>query len=380
MPSKRRSPRSLRFPIACSLALALGIAAPAVSAQTGADAAVRRELVEQAQRARAANDHTRALDLATRASSLQMSPSLRMFIAEEQAALGQFADALNNAELCGREAERDTGSRTHEAVMNACRQLAVTVRPRVARVTVQIPPPSPAGVHVTLAGHELNSALFGVPYIVNPGVVVVEATAEGMRPVRREVTVAAGASLDVPLAFERVPSQVVAQPTNTVALVPVTPPTQVVASAAPPVAVSTAPAASPSPTQTTASVAPVPPTHSDAPAATGPGAGPWVLVGSGVVVAALSGVFYALRERSILDLERTCGGPMGLLCPVDSQHFLGEAQRWTTLSGIALGVGGAAVASGLLWFALAPRSHRDRARLDIAPTSGGAMVGFSGRF
>ncbi|MEI8259235.1 MAG: hypothetical protein WCJ30_26505, partial [Deltaproteobacteria bacterium] len=301
-------------------------------AQTGADAAVRRELLDQAQRARAANDHPRALDLATRAASLQMTPSLRMFVAEEQAALGQFADALNNAELCTREAERDTGSRTHEAVMNACRQLAQTVRPRVARVTVQIAQPVPPGTRVTLAGHDLNSALYGVPYIVNPGVLVVEATADGMRAVRREVTVASGASLDVALAFERAQGAAIVQPANT---------TQVtVASAAPPpqnvVAVNTV--ASPAPSSPEPSghlaVASSPPHRSDVPATSGPGAGPWVVVGSGVAVMAISAVFYVLRERSILELERTCDG---LVCPEESSHFLGDAQRWTATSGIALG-------------------------------------------
>ncbi len=349
--------RRVHLSVGVSLALALGAATPSAFAQTGADAAMRRELVEQAQRARSANDHTRALDLAVRASSLQMTPSLRMFIAEEQASLNLFADALNNAEMCSREAERDAASPTHTAVMNACRQLAQTVRPRVARVSVQIPPPAPAGLRVTIAGHDLNSALYGVPYMVNPGAIVVEATADGMRPVHREVTVAAGASLDVALAFEQGPGA--AQPVS---------------------AASTGPSGSP-PQIISARLAP--PTHDSTPPPSGPGAGPWVFVGGGVVVMALSGVFYLLRIQTVTELERTCFGPGNLLCPPESAHFIESAQRWTTLSGIALGVGAAATASGLLWFALAPRANgtrREHARIDIVPMPGGAMAGLSGSF
>ena len=47
------------------------------------DAAVRREVISQAQQASASGDHARSADLATRAFQMQHSTSLRMFIAQE---------------------------------------------------------------------------------------------------------------------------------------------------------------------------------------------------------------------------------------------------------------------------------------------------------
>ena len=59
-----------------SVALAVTLATGAAWAQSPADIAARRELLQQAQAARDANDHTRALDLASRAGAIQMTPSV----------------------------------------------------------------------------------------------------------------------------------------------------------------------------------------------------------------------------------------------------------------------------------------------------------------
>jgi len=95
-------------------------------------AASRSELIEEAREARIAGDHARALDLGLRAGQLSMSTALRRFIAEEQTALGTLGAALDSAELCVREAERDP-SPTSPVHAAACEALAVRLRPRVAR-------------------------------------------------------------------------------------------------------------------------------------------------------------------------------------------------------------------------------------------------------
>lgn len=95
-------------------------------------AASRAELINEAREARIAGDHARALDLGLRAGQLAMSTALRRFIAEEQTALGILGAALDSAELCVREAERDP-SPTSAIHASACEALAGRLRPRVAR-------------------------------------------------------------------------------------------------------------------------------------------------------------------------------------------------------------------------------------------------------
>src|SRR5215470_10337035 len=94
------------------------------SAQDAASLATRRVLIERAQAARTGNDHAAALDLAQRAAQIAMTPSLRLFIAQEQNALGRLAEAFGNADLCMREAERDESVRNRGVVAATCRALA----------------------------------------------------------------------------------------------------------------------------------------------------------------------------------------------------------------------------------------------------------------
>src|SRR5690349_3172205 len=106
MPSTapRRGRHRRRAATAAAAACAAFLWAGSAGAQNAAAIAARRSLIEQAQQARRAGDHVRALDLAERATQISMSPSLRLFIAQEQTALGRLADAFGNADLCGREA------------------------------------------------------------------------------------------------------------------------------------------------------------------------------------------------------------------------------------------------------------------------------------
>ncbi len=57
---------------------------PAIAfAQAGADAIVRRDLLEQAERARRAGDHAAAIDRALRAMAIHATPSVHYFLARE---------------------------------------------------------------------------------------------------------------------------------------------------------------------------------------------------------------------------------------------------------------------------------------------------------
>ena len=85
-----------RWWIGWTLALVASTCAGAAFAQSDADMAARRLLLEQAQQARTGGDHTRALDLASRAGRISMTASVRRFIAEEENSLGRYASALGS--------------------------------------------------------------------------------------------------------------------------------------------------------------------------------------------------------------------------------------------------------------------------------------------
>ena len=85
--------RALR---AMTFAVSLAWASVA-TAQTSPTEIARRDLLDQAEAARAAGDHARALDLATRASQLRVTPSLRLLLAQEHQALGHVLEALDQS-------------------------------------------------------------------------------------------------------------------------------------------------------------------------------------------------------------------------------------------------------------------------------------------
>ncbi len=159
-----------------------------VQAQTGSEIATRHELLDQAMSAREQNDHARALDLAERAGQIRMTASLRYFIAEEQASLSLVTDALATAETCVREVGREQVSRNRNAVEANCRRLADQLRARTGFVIISFPN-VPTHATVTIAGHPVATHLWGVPYVVGAGRVIVEARAEGHAAYHEEILV-----------------------------------------------------------------------------------------------------------------------------------------------------------------------------------------------
>ncbi|MFO0619186.1 MAG: hypothetical protein U0414_41740 [Polyangiaceae bacterium] len=185
------------------LALALGALLPTrafADSLSATEVAARRGLIEEAQQASAAGDHARALDLANRAGNLAMSVSLRRFIAEEQLALGKPADALGSAEVCAKDA-RAARADDHVA---ACERIIELAKPEVGYVVVSAPP-GVQGARVRVNEHDLPDALIGQRYVVDPGDVVVDATADEAKPFRVVVKVARGAAVDVPIVFVATP-------------------------------------------------------------------------------------------------------------------------------------------------------------------------------
>jgi hypothetical protein len=202
--------------LASMLVFGAVVASSAASfAQSSADIAARRELLEQAQRAADSGNHARALELARRAAGISMTPSVRMFIAEQETALGQFAAAFGDADTCQRDAERDNAMQNRAVVIRHCRELAQASRARVGHVVVHVPTPVVAGTVVRVAGEIVNQNLWDVGAVVTPGVVPVRVEAPGFVTFERSVTVSPGSDATVDVTLTASPAQ--SSPSGTVA-------------------------------------------------------------------------------------------------------------------------------------------------------------------
>lgn len=328
--------------------LAAALVSPAralAQADPAAMASARAELIQQAQAARATSDHPRALQLAERAGQLQMSVSLRRFIAEEQAELGQYGPAAASADACLRECARDTAAvrAEHEA---PCQAIATRMQPRVGRVVVRVNRPE-AGMRVAVADADVPPAQWGTAYPVTPGLVAVTSTAPDRLPFRREVDVAAGAQVVVTVVLAE------GMPSGSLGDIPGV----------------TDGAAAPTPTPA--------PARRD-PRATGRvGAGPFVLLGLGALTLTGAGIFLVLRGSAINDRDAMCDSTG---CPDTARDAHDRAVTWNTLANVSFGVGGALAAAGLIWFIVSPRSSDPppRTALQVVPLRDGAMVGVQG--
>lgn len=201
------TPRSLApraSTLATAAALALSLATRAVSAQESPSEVARRSLIEQAERAATAGDHAAALDFARRAGEIRMTPSVRLFIAEESRTASRPLDAYVHANACVRAAEADASLHNREVILARCREVAVAVQARVARVVVRITD-APSGLRLRIGDAELPGAASGVSFPVAPGTVTVTASAEGFERFEREVTVEAGAEGVVEVTLRRAP-------------------------------------------------------------------------------------------------------------------------------------------------------------------------------
>jgi hypothetical protein len=339
------------------IASILLLLAPAVAAQSSAEMAARRLLLERAEAARDAGRHAEALELAARAGQIHMTLSVRLFIAEEQERIGQLAAAFGSADLCLREADSDVAARHREAVRERCRVLHVGLRARVGQVIVQVPTTPLPDLRVTVAGDPLNPAHFGAPMIVSPGDVPVTATAAGRTPWQASVRVEAGGSQTV-----RVELAPIEPPPPPVVTVAPTPPPRVVATApSPPPAV--APPRSPVGSNTQRTLA-------------------WAAAG-GAAAFVIGGVVASAVQTGatdyLLDANNNCRGTRDVLVGecLDRANTEGAAQA---VSIVGYTVGAALAVTSVVLFVTAPAGERRRAASSascgVGPGSAGVSCAF----
>lgn len=199
------------FRIATSVALvasACWFTPRTVRAQTldATQAAVRRTMIDDAQRAQSAGQFAQCAELASRALSMQDTGSLRRLVAECQLSSGSVVEALGNAELCLSVLRRDERAPGREQHLAACDQVARSARARTTRLTVRVPSPEPAGLEITVAGRVLPRVQWNIATIAPTGALEIVATATGRAAFRRTLTASSEAPAEVQVVFEEAPA------------------------------------------------------------------------------------------------------------------------------------------------------------------------------
>lgn len=326
--------RSRRAALAIVVYAATGLAAPSAHAQDAAQESARRALIVEAEAASDRGDHVRALELATRAGALRMTPSLRLLIAQEHEALGAVLDALDGAERCAREAEVDPALRQRDALLEECR--ALITRTRAATATLRVSP-ARAEVEITVGDRLLAAALRDLDLPQMPGACAVRARSEGRVYFEQTVTLRAG---------ERTVVEVPAPPPPP----PPPPPPSPPPSPPPPVARAVASTRSP---------------------------GPWLLVGAGAAGMIAGGVLWWRRDVAVGDCAIS---DAALLCPSAESVARAEgAAALGVLSQVTAAVGAASVVAGVLW-RLTERPSVTSPRARVWPCVDERRVGLCGVF
>jgi hypothetical protein len=364
-----------------AFATALLVASASASAQTTDPTllASRRALIDRATAARTAGRHQEALDLAQRAAQIQMTPSLRLFLMQEQTLVGQLAEAYSSAIACQSEAARDTAA-SAQTIARLCTESVNSLQSRVGRVVVTLAP-TVEGARVFVGNRELHAVLLGQDYVVTPGEVSVRAEAPGHRAVSRTVSVAAGASVSVSLPLEREahpeptpvrPPDPQSQPANTVVVAPdnaAAASTTAQTITPPPSGRASEPPSSPI---VAAGVSPT----TDRPRTVNLGAVAMMATGGAIAVG--GAVTLGLGAGATTEYDQLCTPR----CTQDNVT-MGRAayDRANTMFGIGIAgvaIGGAAAVGGLLWMLVARPSAAPPRVAFVAPTAGGMVIGIGG--
>jgi len=327
---------------AAVLALSVALFPLVASAQTNAEIeATWRLLVGQAQAAQASGDHARALDIGLRAVSIHASPSLYRFVAQEQSHLGLVVPALTSAQRCVDALAADRSAPERAATLATCTALVRDLQGRVGHLVIEVPATAPEGLTVTVAGSVLPPALYGMPYLVTPGNVTIDATAPGRSPLHRSVAVTAAGTvpvrIELPTATRAAPAAPARQaPAAAVAVRPLVPP----------------PVAPPSGSLHRSMA--------------------WATAIGGAAGLAVGGVLAGVREGAVSSFNSAgCIEDHGVATPTGncpSDQSTANSLAPAVIASFA--VGGALVAASVVLWVTAPSRGREHAALACAPSLG----------
>lgn len=103
---------------------------------------------------------------------------------------------------------------------------------------------------------------------------------------------------------------------------------------------------------------------------------PWVFGGIGLVALATGGAMYAFRAGTIHDMDQACG-PDRDRCPRNVEDIEARGKTYTTIGNVLLGVGAAAITTGVVLYIVKPHPKRDSAFTTVHVAGGPSAVGLN---
>ena len=335
---------------ACVLAstpVLVGHVSPVQAEEKALNTQQARALFQEALALVAAGDYPNALGKLERVASFKRTPQVVFYIAVCHEKMGKLVMALGEYRIAYADAEAAGAS----DVVSEAKDAITALEPRIPTLALTKGEGSQAAV-IRVDGKELGDAILAEPMPFDPGTRVIEASASGYKPYRREVRLEEGKKTSITVTLEPVSAAV-----------------------APPVTDGRPAEDKPDPTVGTSDVE----SASSSTLA-------WVSMGVGVVSLAASGFFYQRRSKAISDLDDVCGTDKDR-CPASAQSTYDAGKRDTMIGNVALGVGVVGVVTGLILFASDGSSGEEPAQpkaasVRVTPSSQGAWAGMSldGRF
>jgi len=319
-----------------------------------AHASRRRLLLEEARRYSRSGNREQAVATLLEAARTAggMNPSLRLLIATEYAGLRWWRETWDNSRLCvleTREAAADLADRVY--LLRECGRLLDEASAHGGSVTFVLPADTPADARVTVAA-VIPRDRWTDALPTMPGPVAVSVEASGYDTFRATLDVTDGQRVGATVTLRR---------------------------EAPP----------PAPTPPAIVREMTAPRVVERRVTAGPGAGPWVLLASGVALGA-AGVATSLALRADADAElqslhaqairdgRDCVPPrcQSLAAAYDAQSAAARERfdAMNVLFGVSVGLAAASVAGGVTWLLAG------RARVTAAPIAHGFALGAAGSF
>ena len=294
-------------------------------AQSAQSLAQAREEFRKGIALEAANDWEGALTIFKGVAQVKSTPQVRFHIAQCEEKTGDFVQALGSYRLALYEAEQ---SKTAD-VQSAAKAALSNLEPKIPKLTLT----RGAGAEVAkvvLDDRELGPTSVGGPMSVNPGPHHVVASAPGRETVTIDVTLGEKETRSVEITLAEAKGE-----------------PQATAAAATPRAAGTSDQDRPTP-----------------PAGTSPVkiAG-FVVGGIGIAGLAVGGIFFAMKQSAISDLDAACG-PDRQSCPPDLASTADHGQTYSTVSTAAFIGGAVALAAGVTLVIAAPR--RKAAQVGVA--------------
>ena len=329
----------LRSSLAVAIALAgcVGLIGVPARAADPDSVELARANFQRALELEQARDYAGALKLFRQVGQVKLTPQVRYHIAACEENLGKMVAALGGYELALKH-----GQGMPAGFLAEVQQSIDYLKQRIPSVIVSRGEGAEAAA-IELDGVQLGSKSIGIEVPLDPGPHVVRGTAPGFQDFEETINVGEGDREEV-----------------TIDLVP----------KAAEVAV----------------VAPPPSENQQDGPAKGYGAAPFIVGGSGLVVAAVGAVLLGVSQGKANEALAICGSPDCTMAEpddwyaarslIDSAHTL-EAVGW-----VGVGVGVAAVATGTVLFFIDPGRKTESARLRVLPSAPGSHAGISlvGRF